>query len=106
VKKQLKQQPVVIETKLGHRITIIKQFCKGCEICVNFCPKDVLSLEPKTMKVIVLNPDQCTGCRLCELYCPDFAVFVETARKAAAKLPVILSEAKNLPGRRCGGAQP
>ena len=71
----------MIETGPGHKISIIKQFCKGCEICVNFCPKDVLCLEAKTFKVTACNPDQCTGCRLCEWYCPDFAIFVEPAAK-------------------------
>ena len=71
----------MIETKAGHKLLIIKQFCKSCEICVNFCPKDVLCLEPKTFKVTACNPDQCIGCKFCEWYCPDFAIFVEPAPK-------------------------
>jgi len=83
MKKSLKREPEVVTTPAGHKLTIIKHFCKSCEICVSFCPRDVLALDPKTLKVIVRNPEKCTGCRLCELYCPDFAIFVETARKTA-----------------------
>jgi NAD-dependent dihydropyrimidine dehydrogenase PreA subunit len=92
MKKGLKREPVVIETKPGHKISIIKQFCKGCEICTSFCPRSVLCLEPKTFKVTACNPDQCTGCRLCEWYCPDFAIFVEPApRKAKAPEAAVAS---------------
>jgi 2-oxoglutarate ferredoxin oxidoreductase subunit delta len=83
MKKSLKQEPVVVNTQPGHRLTIIKQFCKSCEICISFCPKDVLGLEPKSLKVTAVNPDACIGCRFCEWYCPDLAIFVEPAAKAA-----------------------
>lgn len=86
MKKYLKQEPEVTTTPPGHKLTIIPRFCKGCEICISFCPKDVLALDAKTLKVKVLNPEKCTGCRLCELYCPDFAIFVETARRKTRTL--------------------
>jgi len=83
MKKFLKQEPDIVVTPAGHKLTIIPRFCKGCEICISFCPRNVLALDSKTLKVRVLNPERCTGCRLCELYCPDFAIFVETAKKTA-----------------------
>lgn len=57
-------------------IHIFKELCKGCEICVAFCPKDVLVVGGDR-KVGVENVDACTGDRLCELRCPDLAIFVE-----------------------------
>jgi len=56
-------------------ITVNIEWCKGCEICVAFCPKDVLEMEGG--KVKVARPDDCNKCMLCELRCPDFAITVE-----------------------------
>ena len=58
------------------KIHIFKELCKGCEICVAFCPKDVLAVG-NDRKVGVGNVEACTGDRLCELRCPDLAIFVE-----------------------------
>ena len=58
------------------RFTVVvdENWCKGCEICVAFCPKNVLTMNRDKAKVE--NPDACTGCQLCEIYCPDFAIAV------------------------------
>lgn len=55
--------------------TIISAWCKGCGICVAFCPKKVFTTNDMGMPVIQ-NPDQCIGCRFCELHCPDFAIAI------------------------------
>ena len=63
-------------------IHIIRERCKGCGFCVEYCPKDVLELSiefnykgyhPPRAK----NPDDCVHCGLCELLCPEFALFVK-----------------------------
>jgi len=56
------------------RIIINTKWCKGCEFCVIYCPKKVLSMERG--KAIVVNLTVCTRCMLCELRCPDFAIEV------------------------------
>jgi len=61
-----------------YRIEINKKWCKGCEICVAFCPKNVLAMEKG--KVTVARLDDCTGCQFCEIYCPDFAIAVHTCK--------------------------
>ena len=57
------------------RIMVNQAFCKGCEICVAFCPKEVLIMEGGYPKAVAL--DNCTECYLCEMLCPDFAITVD-----------------------------
>ena len=51
---------------------INKDWCKGCSICVEFCPKKVLVLEDD--KAVYKYPEECIGCRLCCMRCPDLAI--------------------------------
>ncbi len=57
------------------RLEVNRDWCKGCGICVSFCPKMVLELDLKDVAVSV-RPDNCICCKLCELRCPDLAVEV------------------------------
>ena len=54
---------------------INQEWCKGCGICVHFCPKQVLELDEMD-KVMAARPQDCICCRLCEYRCPDLAIFV------------------------------
>jgi len=56
---------------------INRNWCKGCEICVRLCPKNVLELDEEE-KVCAARPEDCICCKLCELRCPDFATQVIT----------------------------
>ncbi len=73
-------KPECTVSQSGVEIKIIKEFCKGCGICVEFCPKDVLILG-NDFKVNVAKIEACNGDKLCELRCPDFAIFVEKLKK-------------------------
>ena len=66
---------------MGHdnKVIVNESWCKGCEICVEVCPKDVLIMENFVAKVAKI--EDCTGCLLCEQLCPDFAIVVETPDK-------------------------
>ena len=56
---------------------INRAWCKGCEICVQFCPKNVLELD-KEDKAFAARPEDCICCKLCEFRSPDFAIEVLT----------------------------
>ncbi len=62
-KKQLKE------------FVITEEWCKGCNICVHFCPKHVLELNERD-KVFAARPEDCICCQMCELRCPDLAIEV------------------------------
>ncbi len=54
-------------------LDITPKYCKGCGICVAFCPKKILALDDKG-KIYVTDPDKCIACGQCELRCPDYAI--------------------------------
>jgi 2-oxoglutarate ferredoxin oxidoreductase subunit delta len=56
-------------------LNINPKFCKGCGICVAFCPKHILELDERG-KIMVTDPEKCINCGQCELRCPDFAIKV------------------------------
>ncbi|MCI0515485.1 4Fe-4S binding protein [candidate division KSB1 bacterium] len=55
-------------------IEINTAWCKGCSICIEFCPNAVLALN--NLHATVVNLEACTACKLCEIRCPDFAITV------------------------------
>ena len=63
---------------------IDRDWCKGCGICVAFCPKNVLELDDKD-KAVAARIEQCIACKMCELRCPDLAVEVITENQNAEK---------------------
>lgn len=54
------------------RIVINERFCKGCNLCVDFCPTNVLEMRGPV--VAVRNLEACTRCEICDQRCPDFAI--------------------------------
>ena len=52
---------------------VYKRWCKGCGICVAFCPAHVFAMGDDG-RAEVVNPEACTNCEICDRLCPDFAI--------------------------------
>ncbi len=63
------------------RVTIDRERCKGCGLCVSACPQDVLAMSREINAkgyyfAHKARPWDCLGCRLCAITCPDVAIEV------------------------------
>ncbi len=65
------------------KLTIRTDLCKGCGLCVDACPKSVLSLAMDKINQKGLHPveaveeEKCIGCGFCATMCPDCIIKVE-----------------------------
>lgn len=64
------------------KITINKELCKGCGLCINTCPKKVIASAKESNNAGYFyaepaNPDACIGCAMCAQMCPDVCITVE-----------------------------
>jgi 2-oxoglutarate ferredoxin oxidoreductase subunit delta len=64
------------------QVFIIPERCKGCEICVRFCPQQVLQVSGMTNSRGYHYPEPapgkeatCVHCEFCTLVCPEFAIY-------------------------------
>lgn len=58
-------------------VVINREWCKGCNICVAFCPNEVLTLDDDE-KACWSHREKCKRCGLCEMRCPDIAIELVT----------------------------
>lgn len=61
-------------------IHIIKDRCKGCGFCIEFCPREVLEFSDRFnakgyYPPVAVKPDACVNCHYCEIICPEFAIY-------------------------------
>ena len=68
------------------RVCVYPDWCKGCGLCVAFCPAKVLVLNAFG-KAEVAHEDECINCVFCELHCPDFAIAIKPRTRNGAGQP-------------------
>jgi len=62
-------------------IVIDQELCKGCEICISFCPKGAISQSDTLnsagyLPAVFSDNGNCTGCAACALVCAEVAIEV------------------------------
>ena len=63
-------------------IEVNENLCKGCEMCVYACPKNIIALDKLKINAkgyhpaTLLYPEKCIGCKSCAIMCPDIAITV------------------------------
>lgn len=68
---------------MNNRLTFDSDKCKGCELCVFACPRNILVLDVSSMNPSGYNPaycfniEECTACAMCAKICPDSVIKVE-----------------------------
>ncbi|MBU3948853.1 MAG: 4Fe-4S binding protein [Proteobacteria bacterium] len=55
--------------------------CKGCGLCVDVCPKNVLEIstdvnEKGYFPALQVRPEDCVFCSTCCIMCPDVAISI------------------------------
>ena len=64
------------------RISVDHGFCKGCGLCVDVCPLNIIELDGSVITAKGYHPatctdvEKCTGCATCATMCPDVAITV------------------------------
>lgn len=64
--------------------------CKGCGICVRFCPAGIIRLSDRPNRLGyrpagVSAQEGCTSCALCALMCPDGVIEVVRPRRSGRR---------------------
>lgn len=81
-KPSLRRQLYGKGTKMA-KLTFKTDLCKGCGLCVNACPKKILTLSKGKINkkghnpVEVTDESLCIGCAFCATMCPDCIITVE-----------------------------
>ena len=65
-----------------NKVVINESACKGCGLCVEACPKNIVKLDMERLNTKGYNPavcvdmDSCISCAFCATTCPDLAIEV------------------------------
>ncbi len=64
------------------QIYLIPERCKGCGMCIHFCPRQVLMESQRTNakgyhlpEITPGKEDACVHCEFCTMICPEFAIY-------------------------------
>lgn len=74
-------------SKMKGAIVVDTDRCKGCSLCIEACPQDVIIMVQKRVNVHGYpyvetgRPDACTGCASCGIVCPDGCITVYRMKK-------------------------
>ena len=80
LRKLMERQGVKIKRGI---VKILKDRCKGCGLCIEYCPMGILVPSEDINKKGYHYPEVreeppfkvCINCNFCELVCPEFAIY-------------------------------
>ena len=85
---KLWRKPFDLEEKAAApaEIELDKDWCKGCNYCVEYCPCDVfkISTEMNSKGYVlpeIVDASKCVACGYCEVICPEFAIKIKVPPK-------------------------
>ena len=64
------------------KLLIQTENCKGCGLCIDACPKKILSLDSMAINqkghtpARMTDESRCTGCGACAIMCPDCVITI------------------------------
>ena len=97
------------QVKIPHgEVRVVRDRCKGCGFCVEYCPKEVLVMSEEFNRKgyhfpEVVRTGECVNCNLCEMICPDFAIFsVSVEEEAAAQSEAVAPKGETAKARESG----
>lgn len=70
-----KEKSSTKKRKAWGEVRVFGRWCKGCGLCIEFCPTGVFEADDQGHPEI-RHPERCTGCQWCEQHCPDLAIQV------------------------------
>ena len=85
MRHQLKRKKIMAKKTKKGKITIDRELCKGCYLCISVCNQNVIcpsgkvnlkGYYPAEFKEDEKEGNQCLGCSLCAITCPDVAIEV------------------------------
>lgn len=70
---------------MKYQVTFNSIYCKGCELCIAFCPASIIKLDSKSINssgyhLAIISKDdmtKCIGCGNCASMCPDSVITIE-----------------------------
>ncbi len=70
-----------VNSSMKGMISIDPERCKGCALCIEFCPKKSIVISDRlNMKgyfiATFVDGKECTGCATCAVMCPEVAIEV------------------------------
>lgn len=65
------------------KVSFREDRCKGCGLCVDACPKKIITMAGDRINAKGFHPatvtdmEKCIGCAFCATMCPDVVIEVE-----------------------------
>lgn len=69
---------------LNNRVSFNSEYCKGCELCMAFCPVSIIKLDKSSINsrgyylAVISQVDmaECIACGNCATMCPDSVITI------------------------------